>query len=96
MGHHINALIGTPEALSSFVQRSSSPAATEIPFGLIVIPLDEERLDAIAMSTEPVIEGFIYLTPKIAEEISGRIEGPALYIETDYFVGLGGQSAAIF
>ena len=96
MGHHINALIGTPEALSSLAQRFSSPAPTEVPFGLIVIPLDEERLDEIAMSVEPAIEGFTYLTPTMAEKIVNGVQGPALYVETDYFGGLGGQRSAYF
>ena len=96
MGHHINALIGTNEALKSLVTRLGSPPPTELSFGLVIIPLDEQRLDAIAMSLEPAIEGFTYLTPLMAEKIAAALNGPTLYVETEYFGGMGGQSAAYF
>ncbi len=96
MGHHINALIGTLEALKNFVTHLGSPAPTELSFGLVIIPLDEQRLDVIAMSVEPAIEGFTYLTPRMAQEIAVTISGPSLYVETEYFGGMGGQSAAYF
>lgn len=96
MGHRINALIGTHEALKALVTRLGSPAPTELSFGLIIIPLDERRLDAIAVSVESAIDGFTYLTPHMAEAIAVAVNGPSLYIETDYFGGKGGQSAAYF
>lgn len=96
MAHSINALVGTNEALKSFIRRLGSPAPTELLFGLLIIPLDEQRLDTIAMSVEPAIDGFIYLTPPMAQEIAAALTGRALYIETDYFGGVGGQSAAYF
>ena len=96
MGHHINALIGTNEALRSLAKRLGSPAPTELSFGLVIIPLDEQRLDDLAMSVEPAIDGFTYLTPLMAEKIAAALSGPTLYVETDYFGGVGGQSAAYF
>jgi hypothetical protein len=96
MGHHINALIGALEAMKNVAARFGSPAPTELSFGLVIIPLDEQRLDAIATSVEPAIDGFTYLTPRMAQEIAVTVSGPALYVETDYFGGVGGQSAAYF
>jgi hypothetical protein len=96
MGHHINALLGTSEALKNFGMRLGMPVPTKLSFGLVIIPLDEQRLDAIAMSVEPTIAGFTYLTPCMAQEIAVTARGPALYIETDYFGGMGSQSAAYF
>lgn len=96
MGHFINALIGTSEALSYFVAHLGTPAPTELPFGLVIIPLNERRLDSISMSDGHPIEGFTYLTPAMAEHIALATTGPALYIETEYFGGMGGQSAAYF
>lgn len=96
MGHHINALIGTHEALNALATRLGSPAPTELSFDLVIVPLDEQRLDAIAMSDEPAIDGFTYLTPHMAEEIAGATNGPALYVETEYFGGMGRQCAAYF
>jgi hypothetical protein len=64
---------------------------------LLLLPLDEERLDALAMSTEDSLQGFTYLTPAIASEIGRALDDePALYVETDYFGGVGSQSAAYF
>lgn len=96
MGHQINALIGTNEALKSWAMRLGSPPPTTLSFGLDLIPLDEQRLDAISMSVEPAIEGFTYLTPLMAEKIAAELSGPALYFETEYFGGIGTQSAAYF
>ncbi|MBY8822230.1 hypothetical protein [Sphingomonas colocasiae] len=48
------------------------------------------------MSVQPAIDGFTYLTPLMAEEIAAAASGPTLYLETDYFGGIGGQSAAYF
>lgn len=96
MGHHINALIGTNEALNSLVARLGPPAPTELSFGLVIIPLDEQRLDDLAISIEPAINGFTYLTPLMAQRIAAALSGPTLYVETEYFGGIGGQSAAYF
>jgi hypothetical protein len=97
MGHHINAVIGSSKALASLADRLGSPDPVELPFDLVIIPLDEQRLDAIAMSVEPAFDGFTYLTPTMAREIGSAISnGPALYIETEYFGGMGSQSAALF
>lgn len=96
MGHQINALIGTNEALKGLVTRLGPPAPTELSFGLVIIPLDEQRLNDLAMSKEPAIDGFTYLTPLMAQEIAAVLGGPSLYVETEYFGGIGGQSAAHF
>jgi hypothetical protein len=96
MGHQINALIGTQDALIRLIEQLGSPAPTALPFGLVIVPLDECRLDAIAMSTEDAIDGFTYLTPRMAAAIAAMAQGPALYIETEYFGGMGAQSAAYF
>lgn len=96
MGHHINAVIGTHEAVKSLAAKFGPPIPTELPSGLVIVPLDELRLDMIAMSVEPAIEGFTYLTPLMAQEIASTAGGSLLYIETHYFGGTGGQSAAYF
>ncbi|PSJ43443.1 hypothetical protein [Allosphingosinicella deserti] len=64
---------------------------------MVIVPLDEQRLDVLAMSEEGPLEGFTYLTATMAGEIAKALNGGrALYIETDYFGGMGGQSAALF
>lgn len=96
MGHHINAVIGTRTTLAEIIRVVGSPDPTPLLFDLVIVPLDEARLDALSMSVEPAYEGFTYLKPAMARAI-GRLAsaGQALYIETDYFGGMGAQGAAL-
>lgn len=96
MSHHINALIGRRSVLAGLIDRLGIPAPTDLPFDLVIIPLDEGRLDALALSSAPAYDGFTYLTPDIASVIALALDGgAALYIETDYFGGVGGQAAGL-
>ncbi len=97
MGHAIAAMIGNRRTLAGLIERLGPPEPTEIPFDLVVVPLNDERWDAIATSSEPAFDGFTYLTPETAAGIGRQLgEGPALYIETDYHGGTGRQGAALF
>jgi hypothetical protein len=97
MGHSINAIIGTRQALDNLASRFGPPDVVELAFNLVIVPLDEQRLDAIAMSDEASFDGFCYLKPTMAREIESAVcNGCALYIETNYFGGTGSQSAAFF
>ena len=97
LGHRINAIIARRQTLAGLAGRLGPPEPVDLPFDLIIVPLDEERLDAIATSAEPSFDGFIYLTPTMAAGIGRELgEGPALYIETDYHGGAGFQGAALF
>ncbi|HWU73090.1 MAG TPA: hypothetical protein VN137_06365 [Sphingomonas sp.] len=96
MSHHINALIGKRSVLAGLIDRLGIPAPTDLPFDLVIIPLDEGRLDALALSSAPAYDGFTYLTPDIVSVIALALDGgAALYIETDYFGGIGGQAAGL-
>ena len=96
MGHHINAVIGAPRDLSALVDLLGEPRPTELPFGLVIVPLDEDRLDTISMSIEEALDGFTYLKPAMVAQLGCLMkDGRALYIETDYFGGMGGQAAAL-
>lgn len=96
-GHHINALIGHGDALASLAERLGPPGPVSLAFGLAILPLDETRLDAIAISTEASADGFTYLTPEKARTIARTVgTARAPYIETDYFGGMGAQGAALF
>ncbi len=97
MGHSINAVIGNQKALAPLITQLGAPDPTELDFGLVIVPLDEARLDALAVSEEASYDGFTYLTPLLAEALGSSLaEGRALYLETEYFGGLGGQAAALF
>src|SRR5262245_17991334 len=94
MGHSINALIGRANALAELVQQFGAPAPTELAFDLVIVPLGHQRLDTIAMSKAKAYEGFTYLTPQMAQRVARMLKGDALYIETNYFGGIGSQAAA--
>jgi hypothetical protein len=97
MGHSINAIIGTRQALDNLTSRFGPPDAVELAFNLVIVPLDGQRLDAIAMSDEASFDGFRYLKPTMAREFESALcNSCALYIETNYFGGTGDQSAAFF
>ncbi|QZH74541.1 MAG: hypothetical protein JY451_12860 [Erythrobacter sp.] len=96
MGHFLTAIIGSETTLGQFSEMFGSPFPTAIPFGLWVLPLNEQRLDLLAMSGDRTFEGFEYLSPKIARAIArGLGDGSALYVETFYHGGTGGQGAAL-
>ncbi len=97
MGHCINALIGTQPALAGIIEALGTPPPTRLPFDLLIVPLDHNRLDLLAgRYTLPCYDGFIYFGPNLAEGICrmGKA-GQLLYVETAYFGGQGGQGAAV-
>ncbi|MEO0591412.1 MAG: hypothetical protein AAFZ11_12760 [Pseudomonadota bacterium] len=97
MGHHINALIGSRHTLAKLIDRFGTPEPTEVKFGLVIVPLDDRRLDEIGMWDEQPIGDFCYLKQSMADEMGRWLgQGRALYIETDYFGGMGSQHAAVF
>lgn len=97
MGHHITALIGARSTPAGLTEWFGPPDPVEVAFGLVVLGLDERRLDALALSAEAVFEGFTFLTPALSAAIGGALNaGSALYVETAYFGGTGDQGAALF
>ena len=97
MGHRINAIIGGEQTLIELIEFFGLPLPIKLDFDLILIGLDEQRLDMLATDEAASYEGFTYLTAKIAKIIEAKLNhGHALYIETDYFGGIGNQSAALF
>jgi len=97
MGHHINAIIGSRQTLAKLIERFGQPGPAELAFGLCIVPLDERRLDLLAMSVAPSFDGFTYLMREMVDEIGRTLnQGFALYVETNYFGGTGYQSAALF
>ena len=97
MSHRLTALIGPPSCLSGLAARFGPPAPRALPFGLILVPLDEERLDLLARFDDMPAEGFTYLVPALEEAIGAAVPGGrVLYVETGYFGGIGSQGAALF
>lgn len=97
MGHSLTALIGTPAVLAALASRFGRPEPSTLRFGLVVLPLTEERLDSLARFDEPSFANFTYLVPALESGIARAAPvGRLLYVETDYFGGVGSQGAALF
>ena len=97
MGHQINALIGSRRTLAKLIGRFGAPEPTEVPFGLVIVPLDDRRLDETGMWGDQPIGDFCHLTQSMADELGRWLgQGRAIYIETHYFGGMGSQHAAMF
>ncbi len=61
------------------------------------MPLDDDTLDAFGFDFGQTIDGFIYLCPDFLEFLTRlSCHGPLIYLETDYFGGMGSQAAAAF
>jgi hypothetical protein len=98
MGHHIIGLIGTPAALLAVADRAGAPAPTPLPFDLAIVPLGGKQLDRLTGETASRYdENFLCLSAELEAAIgAAATDGRLLYIETDYFGGIGGQGAALF
>ena len=97
MGHCINAIIGNESTLARLIALFGLPHPKKLDFDLVLIGLDELRLDILATDESASFEGFTYMTAKIAKELEANLNhGRALYIETQYFGGIGEQCAALF
>ena|SRR6218665_734618 len=98
MGHNIIGLIGAPAALLRIGEKAGAPPPTALPFDLAIIPLGETQLDRLTQeSASRYDEDFIYLSVELETAIgAAAADHPLLYIETDYFGGMGGQGAALF
>ena len=97
MSHNLVGLVGRPETLARFADLWPEPLPTALQQGFVLIGLDEDRLDSLAISAAPSIAGFVYLHAELAQAIAvlGGAE-PWLYFETRYSGGIGQQSAALF
>jgi hypothetical protein len=97
MGHQTTALIGSRSALSQFTEQFGSPATTELVDELVIMPLDDLRLELLRDVSAPPYEGFAHLTSEVTAGIlTGVGSEKTLYIETEYFGGTGSQGAAFF
>ena len=98
MGHSIVALIGPTGSVEPVQTATGAPRSSELPFGLSIVGLREEQIDRLAgdQALFP-FNGFIYLGPPLAEGVARKVgAGQLLYVETNYFGGMGDQGAALF
>ncbi|WP_431097208.1 hypothetical protein [Polaromonas aquatica] len=95
MTHSVTAILGEHKALSAFAERESLRPPVESKAGVWVLALDERALDSVAgISVGDPVAGFTYLFPRLLSKLTEfSLEGWFVYVETDYFGGIGDQGA---
>jgi len=102
MTHHIIALIGPSSLIEEASEHVRGPAPTALPFGLSILPLGGDQIDQLADYRDPwnplpTYDGFMYLGPELEAGIARAApQGRLLYVETNYFGGIGYQGATLF
>lgn len=98
MAHYLTALIGPPAALDAFARARKLHAPISLPQGLAILPLRDKHIDSfLSPPLTGYFEGFNYLSEQLALELKQASEGcSVVYIETEYFGGVGSQGAALF
>ncbi|WP_125931874.1 hypothetical protein [Thiosocius teredinicola] len=98
MSHSITGLVARKELLEVFASQNSLPNPREINQGFGFLPLRDEDIDAFVTQPQTeVASGFTYLSKQLALLVARASKGGAIvYVETDYFGGVGEQGAAAF
>ena len=97
MDHRIIGLVAAPNLLADFAHAHELYEPVPLRLGLHFLPLEEVEHGNWQPTGAPTIGKFTYLSESLAEllkTLSRR--SPVLYLETDYFGGLGAQSALLF
>jgi hypothetical protein len=96
MGHCITALIAGPEVIGH-LRESHSLISVELRENWYLVPLEDEDLDGFGVDFTTTWDGFNYLSPALADFLAGLSRlGPLIFVETEYFGGVGDQAAAAF
>jgi hypothetical protein len=98
MGHHITAVIGRPDTVGAVADAAGCPPLTRLPGGWEIVPLGHEQLDALSGADfEICAEGFTHLSTALEQTLAEASRaGVLIYLETEYFGGVGVQAAALF
>ena len=97
MAHHISGLITRRETLSCLEIELARQPFFELAEGLVFLPLDDQNLDKIVgLDVGKALGTFEYLTERLIEVLcAASRNGELIYVETEYFGGVGGQGAAV-
>ena len=99
MGHHITGIIGKKDVLDRLgrFNKIGFPATLIERWGFL--PLSDYDLDSLFPAPDIRVKDscFIYLSQDLVKFLSvNSSESPLAYIETDYFGGVGSQSAVVY
>jgi len=96
MGHQINGLLATKEHLDRLAEQLGLSQSKRLRQDFGFLPLDDEDLDRIFVQPGSYHSEFIYLSAALVSLLLEHSTGKAIaYIETDYFGGMGDQSAVL-
>lgn len=95
MGHEVKAVIAPAPALRGFAYQHKLDRPCPLNAGWALLPMTDETLDQLFPqgTGSPAPEGFVQLGPRLTELLQQSFPGGAVYFETGYFGGFGGQCA---
>jgi len=89
MGHAISGFIGRARDFSARLRQPPFPGMVRLPHGLALAPYGEAEIEALRSG-----EGIAARIDTMGRELSAL--GAVVFIETEYFGGIGGQSAGVW
>ncbi|MFO1438590.1 MAG: hypothetical protein U1F81_09715 [Verrucomicrobiaceae bacterium] len=96
MGHYVTGII-TVSSVAEQLYRDKKLASAALRDGMRLVPLEDEDLDLIATFDGPPTHGFTHLSKDLIHTLSElSMSGRLVYFETEYFGGMGSQSAVAF
>ncbi|MES2598904.1 MAG: hypothetical protein V4662_26465 [Verrucomicrobiota bacterium] len=96
MAHSVTAIIAASSVVNHLL-KGRTIVAVDLRDGYRLIPLEDDDLDALGLDFSQSLEGFTYLSPSLIQFcVEHSRHGPLVYLETEYFGGMGTQSAAAF
>lgn len=98
MVHCIQALVAAPDVLVSFASAHGLPSPLPLEQGFMLLPLRDDDVDAMIPAPQTGhVDGFVHLSAQLADSLRGASAAGALvYLETDYFGGVGTQAAVAY
>lgn len=98
MGHCIQAIIATSgiaDRLQSAYPQLSRVVARQ---GFVILPIDADFIDSVTEARPPQSTNTFMLLTDAFQDFLRELSrlGPVVYIETEYFGGVGGQGAAVY
>ncbi len=98
MGYYVTGFIVAREGSRQVREAHSSLKAIPLEQGVVLFPLTQEIVDSIVTANqfEPLAE-FQYLNKSLSAFLAKiSVLCPVLYFETEYFGGMGAQTAMVF
>jgi len=101
MSHYIKVIIAESSLIQQIASFLHSANTITLPqdFGLIPLTdaLHDEIVAANPTATGEELEAFVFLSPAIQQLLQTHAQsGPIAYVETNYFGGVGTQSAILY